>query len=309
MKTAAVLSFQPKIMNPNEFPPSLRLLNQRAPFRLIAIGLLLAATVVTASTEKACAQAADTEAFPGRIEAMVRADVTTEVSGIVQEIHFEAGQTVKKGDLLFTLDDTDFLLGLEEAEANVMRADALHVAAKQDFERTEALKARGSVADVQVLKAKGALALAEAVLHQTEVQLKGARADLERSVIRAPLSGVIGPSWIEIGAYAEPGSSRVMAQIVQLDPVLLSYEVPYVERLEQLDISDLTALEDLLSKVTLKIQISDTWFHPHQTRPRHAAAEVDAQTGKTTLWAEVPNPRFLLRPGMRVTVLATYDSN
>jgi RND family efflux transporter MFP subunit len=240
-------------------------------------------------------------AFPGRIEALNRADVSNAIASIVSEIHFKPGQIVRAGDRLFTLDPTDFELAVETERANVLRAEATLKSARQDFERLSTLKSRGSVSKVQVLKSEVALAFGEAVIAQSKAKLMAAEIDLSRSVIRAPISGVISPATVSIGTYVKTGRAP-LASIVQLDPVRLAFEVPYIERIELLGLDDLRFPESLLNRVLLSIIISDTWVYSQTTRPDNVAGEVDAVSGTLTIWAELANPNGLLRPGMRVQV-------
>jgi len=275
--------------------------------RTTPLAVLFAALIVLIESLATQPLAADplrtlTESFPGRIEAQNQADVSNEVASVVTIIHFRPGELVQQGQVLFTLDATDFVLTLETQQANVLRAEATLTSARQDFERLAKLKQRGSATGVQVLKAEVAQAFADAVRAETNAKLKAAQIALNRTVIRAPISGVIGPSSVNVGTYVKVGRGP-LASIVQLDPVRLAYSVPYVARVQQLEIEDLRFPESLLSRVLLTVKVSDTWFHPQTTRPTHVSSNVDHAAGTMTIWAELANPMGQLRPGMRVTVM------
>ncbi len=87
-----------------------------------------------------------------------------------------------------------------------------------------------------------------------------------------------------------------------MDPIMIAYQVPYVERLQQLDIKHLNDFEQRLTQVDLTVVISESWVYEHKAQPKHGSASVDPGTGGLTIWAETPNPKHLLRPGMRVRV-------
>lgn len=246
---------------------------------------------------------ADNQAeFPGRIEALRQADVANAVASIVTGIHFTPGQFVRQGDPLFTLDATDFQLQLDTERANVLRAEATLKSAAADFERLSQLKERGSATGVQVLKAEVARAFADAVRAETQAALKAAETNLERAIIRAPISGVISVPQVRVGSYVKVGRGP-LATIIALDRVRLSYEIPYVQRVDELDIEDMRFPLSLLDRVVLTIRIADGWVYAEQTRPDNVSATVDSATGNMTIWAELANPMGQLRPGMRVTVL------
>jgi RND family efflux transporter MFP subunit len=229
---------------------------------LVSIALVLLAALVTADPTEI-----NSTAFPGRIEALNQADVSNEVASVISKIHFNPGQLVQAGEKLFTLDPTDFELSLETQQANVLRAEATLKSAEQDFARLMKLKERGSATGVQVLKAEVAQAFADAVRAETQADLKAAQINLDRTVIRAPISGVISPAKVSVGTYVKTGSAP-LASIVQLDKVRLSYQVPYVARIEQLNIKELLFPDSLLSRVLLTVKVTDTWYNHKQPNLR-----------------------------------------
>ncbi len=264
----------------------------------LILGLLQSATA-----EEAPSTQAD---FPGLIEALNSHEVSNLIDGVVTEVHFKPGQFVEAGDILFSIDPGPYELTVKTQRLNTVRAETTLSSARQDLERIQKLKDRGSATDVQMLKAVVALSLGEARLEQAKAELKSAESDLEDTVIRARISGIISQSAINPGAYVEKGRAP-LARIDQMDPVLLSYEIPYVDRIEQLAIDNLRTPSELLDRVTLSIKISETWLYPETTTPDNLSSRVDMATGTMTIWAELANPNFRLRPGMRVRVQSVIN--
>ncbi|WP_222435008.1 efflux RND transporter periplasmic adaptor subunit [Falsiphaeobacter marinintestinus] len=265
-------------------------------FRFLCTCLLLTLTAPALAAD-------DTVEFPGRIEALNQSEVSNAVAATVTAIHFSPGEYVTPGDLLFTLDKAGFELAVETEVAFLLRAEATLKSAARDFERMQRLQSRGSATGVQVLKAEVAQAMADAVRAETRARVKAAQMDLARTDIRAPISGVISAPSVKVGSYVKVGNGP-LATIMQLDPVRLSYEVPYIDRVESLGLTELPFPESLLSSVTLTVKITESWTHPHRTRPSNVDAVVNPVTGTLTIWAELPNPDGQLRPGMRVRVLS-----
>lgn len=261
--------------------------------RALVFCILTAAPVV--------AEAQEIREFPGRISAVNQADVSNAVAATVTAIHFTPGQYVIPGDLLITLDKTEYELAVETEVANLLRAEATLKSAAQDFERLQQLQSRGSATNVQLLKAEVAEAMADAVRAETRARVKAAQIDLARTEIRAPISGVISAPTVNVGSYVKVGRAP-LATITQLDPVRLSYEVPYVERVRALGIEDMRFPESLLSRITLTVLVAEGWEHPHATTPDYVEAGVNPDSGTLTIWAELPNPKGQLRPGMQVRV-------
>lgn len=236
--------------------------------------------------------------FPGRIEALNSYDVSNLVEGVVTAVHFRPGQFVEIGDKLFTIDSGPFELKVKTQRLNTVRAEATLNSAHDDLDRIRKLKDRGSATEVQLLKAEVGLAIGDALLEQAKAELKAAETDLENTIIRAPIRGVISHAEVNPGGYVKKGRAP-LARVDQMDPVRLSYTIPYVERVEQLALDDLSSPRELLKTVTLRIKISETWMYSQTTTPDNVSSRVDFSTGALTIWAELPNPSYKLRPGMR----------
>ena len=242
--------------------------------------------------------------LPAQVEAAVRADVTSAVAGTVLQVHFKPGQTVQQGDILFTLDTAELALAEARARAVVERSSLNLEALMDDLDRVEELKKRGTASDLQLVKAKRIVQIAEADLRDAEAVLKAAQIRLDRTNIRAPISGIASWPQTAVGAQVGPGKSGTLTQIVQMDPILIAYKAEYVTTLQRLNLKSLKDVEVLLSFVTLEIRIADDWIYNFPAKPTHGSAGVDPDTGEMTIWAEVANPDHLLRPGMTVSVLS-----
>lgn len=246
--------------------------------------------------------------FPGTIEALNTVDISNMIAGVITEVHFQPGEFVSKGDVLFTMDDTDFVLAVENKRLNALRAESAQQSARRDFERVKTLKEKGSATDVQMFKSEIAFVIGDAAAAQANAELKVAEAELSRTRILAPISGVITPSEVRPGTYVKKGRGA-LARIDQMDPVRLSYEFPYVQRLQELELDDLSSPEELLKTITLTVKLSDDWTYPETTGPDNVSSRVDFATGTMTVWAVLPNPKFVLRPGLRVTVIPERSKN
>jgi membrane fusion protein, multidrug efflux system len=146
------------------------------------------------------------------------ATITAEIEGPVAEVRAVDSQKVKRGDILVVIDDTDAKLAMRQAEADLGRARAQLVAATANVERShidlkrrEALVDSGSVsgdeltqvingaknADAALTAARAAVALAQARLEKTKV-------DLGRTVIRSPIDGVVARRQVQLGQRVLP---------------------------------------------------------------------------------------------------------
>ena len=95
-----------------------------------------------------------------------------------------------------------------------------------------------------------------------EVALDAARIDLESTVIRAPISGIVGRSNVSVGAFVEAEAGAPLTRIVQLDPVLVAYEEPYAQQVELFQSSALSSPDEFLGLLTIRLMLTDTLIYP-----------------------------------------------
>ena len=250
----------------------------------------------------ATSRAEESTLYDGRVEALNRVDVSAQVEGVVTEIHFQPGQRVEEGFLLFSFDDLEVAQRTRAAEAVAQKAAALFDDAKQEYDRNQELRERGTIADSRYFKSKAAVAIAAAAVAETNSRLQAAKLELKRTKVYAPISGIISPALVSRGSYVETGRKGVLATIVQLDPVRIAYEIPYPDRLVELGITDLNSIATYADTVDLVVKLTPDWEHPELAEPTFLSSDVDPETRSLTAWAVVANPTRTLRPGMEVQV-------
>ncbi|MGK7753613.1 MULTISPECIES: efflux RND transporter periplasmic adaptor subunit [unclassified Roseovarius] len=242
--------------------------------------------------------------FEGRIEASERAVLSSRLNGVVAEILFEGGERVSAGQPLIRLDPTDATIALEIAEARLAAAQARFDGASRRAARQEEMHERGIAADSTLGPARTERAMAEAEVALAEAERRRAGLDLERTVIRAPISGLVSPPSVSVGAFLEAEAAPPLATIVAFDPAVVAYRAPYDERLESLEVAGSGTVAELLARIRVQLRLPGDRIYVGEATPHAASAEVDAETGTVTVWARFANPDALLRPGMRVTVLS-----
>ncbi len=146
--------------------------------------------------------------------------VTAEIDGPVAAVNVVDSQQVKHGDVLIVIDDTDARLALRQAEADLARARAQVASATSDVERSgidlqrrQALVASGSVSGDELTKvingagdARAALNAARAAVALAQARVDKAKVDVDRTVIRAPVDGVIARREVQLGQRVQPST-------------------------------------------------------------------------------------------------------
>ncbi len=247
---------------------------------------------------------ADTLEFQGRVEAVHYAELASHLNGIITEIAFEGGEEVEAGDPLITLDPAEFELAVAHAKALLASARAELTLAEQEARRVRDLSGRGVATDARRDAAEATLAVARAGTLMAEAELERARLDLSRTVIAAPISGFVSRPMAAVGTFVEAEAGPPLGVIVQLDPALVAYQVPYAVRLESMEKSGAGSLEELFGRITLRLVLPNGQTYPLTAQPRFTDATIDPESGELTIWARFDNPNLILRPGMQLTVLS-----
>src|SRR5580700_10080438 len=169
---------------------------------------------------------ADQDEYVGRFVAVESVEVRARVPGYLEAIHFQDGQLVKAGDLLFTIDRRPFQIALAQAQAGLAQAKATLAFAESDLARAQGL-AIGSVITQQTFDQRTqAKRSAEASVAAQEAAERQAALDLEFTELRAPVSGRIGDRRVSIGNLVTGGTSgntSLLATIESIDPIRFEF--------------------------------------------------------------------------------------
>ncbi len=239
-----------------------------------------------------------TTRLPGRIKASTTAEVRPQVSGILKERLFEEGAQVKAGDILYRIDDVNYVATVASAKAAVAEAQAGYDLAITEARRAEDLFASktgsASTRDNKIAERNKAAA----ALQVAQAQLTTAEIDLDRTTIKAPIAGVIGFSQTTPGALVAAQQTTALTTIRALDEV---------------DVDVTQSVNDLMQwraknqmgkppAGVAKLILPDGQVYPLKGDLKAAEPRVEPTTGMVTLRIAFDNPDHLLLPGLYVEV-------
>ncbi|MDZ7603456.1 MAG: efflux RND transporter periplasmic adaptor subunit [Hoeflea sp.] len=253
-------------------------------------------TVVTLKAETVTV----TSTLPGRVVASGVAEVRPQVNGIIVERLFEEGSAVNEGDILYRIDPATYRAQVVAAQAAVNQAEVSLKSANRELVRMETLR-KSNVASEQALDAALTTRdIADAALQVAKAQLLAANIDLERTTIRAQLSGVIGRSLTTQGALIISGQSSPLAVIRKLDPVYVDVAQSAADLVRWKRQGPHSAGANI--DTTVELMLADRTIFDQTGELTAAEPNVDELTGVVTLRLQFPNPDEMLLPGMYVQV-------
>lgn len=145
------------------------------------------------------------------------AQVAPSVGGTIQSINVIDTQKVKAGDVLVVIDSADTKLALEQATAQLAQIQTNLDRTKVDYDRRQALAQSGSVSGEEITAAENAYKAAQAGYDAAKAKSDQAQIDLDRTVIKAPIDGVIAKRSVQLGQRVQIGTP--LLSIVPMDKV------------------------------------------------------------------------------------------
>lgn len=232
----------------------------------------------------------------GSIEAFETVQITSRISGVVDEVLFSEGQTVGKGEPLVQIDARRHALAVEAAEAALQKAKAAGEEAKASLERRESVAEQnpGLIPGEELSTFRTRASTAAAEERAAEVALSQARLDLRDAYVRAPVAGILQSRTVQTGQYVQPGT--VLATLLRRDPLLLRFRVPESEaaRIEPGQIARFRVRET-----------GEEWT----AKIRHVAGAAESETRMVTVTARVEGEELsALRPGAFAEVVVPVAS-
>lgn len=237
--------------------------------------------------------------LPGRIKASTVAEVRPQVSGIIRERLFEEGARVEAGQVLYKIEDETYVAAVASAKAAVAQAQASFDFALVEARRAEELFASNSGSASNRDTKAADRNKAEAALQVARAQLTTAEIDLERTTIRAPISGIIGFSETTPGALVAAQQTTALTTIRALDTV----NVDVTQSAN--DLMQWTAEKKIGSPENANVAsmiLPNGQMYPLKGDLKAAEPRVEPTTGMVTLRVAFANPDDLLLPGLYVEV-------
>jgi membrane fusion protein, multidrug efflux system len=242
--------------------------------------------------------------FDGVVAPRQWVQVVPKVDGVISRILFTPGQRVSKGDVLFEIDPDDFAIDVRIAQAELDESRAHLSMAEDAAARQAVLLKQNSTANQIARQSEIDVEIVRAHVARNEGALAKAQLALSRTHVVAPLSGTVGRPHVAPGAFIEATTGTVLAEIAQLDPILVSFNVPYVERQRAFDKAGTSTVSEVFQRSTLSLELPSARVYEHSGKLEYSGGEIDQSTGMMTLWAEFSNPGNVLIPGLKVQVVS-----
>ena len=234
--------------------------------------------------------------YSARLTGRQIVEVRPQVSGCITRILTNEGETVRKGQTLFIIDQVPFRAALEVAVAARKSAEARLATARMNYQNEQTLQQNNVVGGVSVETMHNALMEAEAALAQAKAQEVNARNNLSYTEVKSPVSGVASMIPWHVGSLVSSNISEPLVTVADDSEAYAYFSIT------ENHVLDLVA--QFISKApAVKLRLSNGQEYGEAGRISAVSGTVDAQTGAVTLRATFPNSGHLLHNGGSATIV------
>ncbi|MBA2918077.1 efflux RND transporter periplasmic adaptor subunit [Sphingomonas sp. MAH-20] len=234
--------------------------------------------------------------YVGRFEASRAVEVRPRVSGQITAVHFTDGQTVHKGQVLFTIDPRPFAAALAEARARLASAESDLALARADLGRAQRLLDDQAVSQSEVDRLQARVRAAVAAVAGAQARVRSRALDLEFTQVRAPIGGRVSDRRIDPGNLVIAGdgaAGSLLTTINALDPIYFSFDAS-----EALFLKAKRAQEQGAEASRVEIRLQDEPDYRWKGRLDFTDNGIDPRSGTIRGRAVLDNPGMFLTPGM-----------
>ena len=239
--------------------------------------------------------------FTGRLEAVESVEVRPRVTGYIDSVNFDEGSIVKKGDLLFVIDQRPYRAELDKAQAELARAIARAELSSSDVERSEKLLDVKAVSREEYDQRLNAQREAQANVEAARAAVTATKLNLEFTRITAPIGGRVSRAIVTAGNLVTGGSNSatLLTTVVSIDPIYVAFEGDeqvYLKYTELARRGDRPSSRDTANPVLMGLANEEGY--QHRGVMSFVDNQVDPRTGTIRARASFDNKDGYLTPGL-----------
>eukprot|EP01022_Parablepharisma_sp_SALTPOND_P012955 TRINITY_DN1687_c1_g2_i1.p1 TRINITY_DN1687_c1_g2~~TRINITY_DN1687_c1_g2_i1.p1 ORF type:complete len:1926 (+),score=475.61 TRINITY_DN1687_c1_g2_i1:14559-20336(+) len=246
-----------------------------------------------------------TAEYVAETQAKEKVEIRARVAGFLKERHYVEGSIVEEGDLLFTIDPSQYEQTLNEAKAELERNRASLEKARKDQERFKELVDQGAVSQSEYDTRETEAKELEATVESNKAAVKQAEINLGYTKVYAPTKGRISKAKVQVGSLVGQGENTLLAEITSIDPMYVNFSISEQEYLQFVK----QRRDGESPPPNFQLVLSNSDVYPHNGTIDYVDPTIDKQTGTLGVRTVFPNPNGVLRPGLfgRVRVTVTRD--
>ncbi len=242
--------------------------------------------------------------FTGNTQALNTVQLRARVEGFLEKVYFQDGDRVKKGQLLFLIQQDTYEDKLQQAKAELLANKARLMHAQTEYARFSRLVKQKAAAQTDVDKWHYERDAAQAAVMNSEAQKDLAKLNLSYTRVTAPFDGRIGRRLKDVGNLVGAGEKTLLAEINQIDPIYVYFNINEQDLLRVMGKSKKRKEEIEKEKYPVYFGLADETGYPHKGYLDFAAISLSPTTGTLLLRGVFANPNYKILPGLFARVRA-----
>ena len=249
----------------------------------------------------------------GTLDGSENAEIRARVTGYLLKRDYQEGGLVKKGDLLFQIDQRPFEAALAEAKSQLEQAKAVQLASQSEADRNKELFNKKVISETEYINKTQLNESNIAKVAASQANVEQAQLNLNFCKVTSPVDGIAGIAQAQVGDLVGTANSLVLTSVSTLDPIKVIFPVSESDYLEAI-----ARVQETISKPldqrpeSIELVLADGSTFPQKARLLSVDRQVKTSTGTILVTAVLANPGSILRPGFfaraRVTANVLKDA-
>ncbi|ADV42591.1 efflux RND transporter periplasmic adaptor subunit [Bacteroides helcogenes] len=237
-----------------------------------------------------------TNSYPATIKGKQDVEIRPMVSGFITKLHVDEGASVRKGQILFSIDPVQYQATVNSAKAAVETAKAAVNTQELTVNNKRELNKKNIISDYDLQMAENQLSQAKAQLAQAQAQLVNAKNNLSYTSVTSPSDGVIGTIPYRVGSLVSPSVANPLTTVADISEMYAYFSMTERQLLAQ--IREGGSIKEILAKMPdVQLQLIDGTMYADSGRVETISGVIDPKTGSVTMRALFPNKHNVLRSG------------
>lgn len=241
--------------------------------------------------------------YVGRLQAKNDVAIQAKVAGYLLTRDFREGELVEAGDVLYTIDPSEYNAALAGAKADLAGAVAQQANALRTYNRGLELVSKGAISQAEMDNFEAQKLDTDAKIEAARAQVVSAEVNLGYTTITAPIAGRIGRSALSVGDLVSSNSGD-LTHLVSLDPIEAQFQITEATYLREVSEHLAHGIDSAeVQRVEVSLELTDDTIYPLVGRIDYVGNRFDQTTGTLEARARFPNPDSVLVPGQYVRVI------
>lgn len=246
--------------------------------------------------------------YPASIKGVQDVEIRPKISGFITKLCVREGQTVKRGQLLFVIDNVTYAAAVRQAKAAVNSAKAQLNTATLTYENSQKLFKNNVIGSYELQSAKNSYESAKAALAQAQANYVSAKQNLDFCYVTSPADGVVGDLPYKVGALVSSTNAEPLTTVSNINSMQVYFSMT------EKDLLDMTKTTGGLHAAIkdyppVQLQLADGTIYGHQGRVAAVSGVIDQSTGSVSIRADFPNPEHLLKSGGSGSIVVPHESS